>query len=243
MCGRFTHMLSWAEVVDYSELWTAAKAKAEDRGGGGGDEEVTQSPMRFANVVYLDRKTGERLSVPMRWGWPDILNPDPRAKPRNMHAKAETIDRLPTFAETFAKRRGIIFASSFNVGEELPNGKIKQWTLTRPKGQPMTLAVIWDAFRVEDQEDGLQELLAYALVTVAANPLIAPLTDRMPAIIDPDNIPLWLGEDRAPLSEVKAACQPFAGDLILTAPNPPKPPKVKKEQAPKRQKATEPTLF
>jgi putative SOS response-associated peptidase YedK len=154
-----------------------------------------------------------------------------------MHAKAETIDRLPSFAETFCKRRGLVYVSSFNVGEELPNGRVKQWTLTRPERAPMALAVIWKEWQLSDGEI----LQAYVMVTVAANELIAPKTDRMPAIIAPKAIPLWLGEDRAPLEEVKDLCQPFAGELFLTDPKPPKPPKD--DGAFKRQKQTQNSLF
>jgi hypothetical protein len=48
-------------------------------------------------------------------GWPDRR---PKASiniPRFMHAKSETIDVLPTFAESFRKRRGIAAVGSFNV--------------------------------------------------------------------------------------------------------------------------------
>jgi hypothetical protein len=82
MCGRFTHMLSWAEVVELSEILTVAKAKADDRGDGGGDEEVTQSPMRLANVVHLDQSTGAaRLKDEMGLaGCPEPGSPCPAAQ-------------------------------------------------------------------------------------------------------------------------------------------------------------------
>jgi putative SOS response-associated peptidase YedK len=192
--------------------------------------------MRFANVVHLDPLTGQRRVARMRWGWPDARNQDPRARPRHLHARAETIDALPSFSGSFADHRGLIFVSAFNVGEELPNGKVRQWRLTRPEHEPMALGVIWEAWQI----DANQELLAYVMVTTAANELIATKTDRMPAIIAADDIPLWLGEVAAQPRDAKALLKPFAGALVLTDPNPPKP---KREPAAKRQRATEPTLL
>ena len=87
----------------------------------GGSELVT--PMRQGRVMTLD-DAGERRSVPMRWGWPDRR---PKANiniPRFMHAKSETIDVLPTFAESFRKRRGIVAVSGFNVGQEVTQKKV-----------------------------------------------------------------------------------------------------------------------
>ncbi|HUN51863.1 MAG TPA: SOS response-associated peptidase family protein [Candidatus Sulfotelmatobacter sp.] len=220
MCGRFIQMFDWAEVTDFADLMAAVDARQRPGAGGGegDDQEVVQSPMRFAKVVHLDPRTGQRRVSDMRWGWPDARNPDPRARPKHMHARAESIDRLPTFRDSFALRRGLVFVKSFNVGEELPSGKIRQWCLTRPAGEPMVLAVIWR----ECQADAGEIIPAYVMVTVAANPLVAAKTDRMPAILAPDGIALWLGEHGAPLEQVQAMLKPYAGELVLTDPTPPK---------------------
>ncbi|MFA5955081.1 hypothetical protein [Hyphomicrobium sp.] len=47
-----------------------------------------------------------------------------------MHVRSETIDRRPTFDNAFAHGRVILVVHTFNEGEELPNGKTKQWVIT-----------------------------------------------------------------------------------------------------------------
>jgi putative SOS response-associated peptidase YedK len=47
------------------------------------------------------------------------------------------------------------------------------------------------------------------MVTVPPNPLIARITDRMPAILRQEDWSVWLGEDDASLKDVKALLKTF----------------------------------
>ena len=52
----------------------------------------------------------------MRWGFP---HPRDWKRPQPIHARAETIDGLPTFAEAFRTgQRGIVVVQSFNEAPE-----------------------------------------------------------------------------------------------------------------------------
>ena len=62
MCGKFTAMASWAQVHAYSEAFTSVK--------GSDDREVTFRVMNHVPVIVLDRETGLRRVVPIRWGFP-----------------------------------------------------------------------------------------------------------------------------------------------------------------------------
>ena len=55
-------------------------------------------------------------------------------------------------------------------------------------------------------------------VTVPANALVSKITDRMPAILQPEDWPVWLGEVDAPLKDVKALLRTFddAGNWEMT---------------------------
>lgn len=198
MCGKFTMMMSWRELRDLSELTTGAAASGETMIG---------TPMRMVPVIHLD-DDGKRVTEPMRWGFADARSKTPMEKPRHMHARGETVDTLPTFADSFAFRRGIIVARTFNVGQEMPNGKVIQHTITPRDGKPIALGVIWE--RWLDRNEG--SLLTFVMVTTAPNKLIAIVTDRQPAIIPQEHWPLWLGETKAPLHVVKELLVPFEGD-------------------------------
>jgi putative SOS response-associated peptidase YedK len=64
----------------------------------------------------------------------DDVNP---ARPKHIHVRSETIDQRRTFGRAFAHAPGILMLHTFNEGEELPNGKTKQWVITPNDGQPL----------------------------------------------------------------------------------------------------------
>ena len=117
---------------------------------------------------------------------------------------------------------------TFNEGEELPNGKTKQWVITPNDGQPIAIAVI-----CEEWHNGAETLQTFVQVTTPANALISRITDRMPAILPRDTWATWLGETDASLVEVKALLQTFedGGNWTMTEqPSNRRPPRYKAQQ-------------
>ncbi|MDE2135734.1 MAG: SOS response-associated peptidase family protein [Alphaproteobacteria bacterium] len=84
MCGKFTQMMSWQAVHDYSDFLGASD----------GPETVT--PMRFASVLCRTDE-GQREVKRMRWGFARRTVKDPTERPEHIHARAETTDTKPTF--------------------------------------------------------------------------------------------------------------------------------------------------
>jgi putative SOS response-associated peptidase YedK len=221
MCGKFTQMATWRQVVAFSQLIPAP-----------GDVVLTSTPMRMAHVIRAT-SDGPRDVVQMRWGFVDH-RPGARDIPRHMHARCETIDTLPTFADAFAERRGILLVDTFNEGEEIPvsysdgvdAGRTwtRQWTIWPKDRKPLAIAVIYEAATVLERP-----MQTFVQVTTPANAMISKITDRMPAILQPDDWPLWLGETRAPLADVKALLRPYEDggawtmDIEDPTKNPPRP--------------------
>jgi hypothetical protein len=155
MCGKFTQMASWQEVHAFSRPIVA---------GASPDEVIVATPMRFAKIMRLNA-SGERELVSMRWGFAGKDDATP-SRPKHMHARGETIDKKPTFSHAFAHGRGILLVHTFNEGEELANGKTKQWVITPKDGQPIAIAVI-----CEEWTNGEEKLLTFIQVTTPANAL------------------------------------------------------------------------
>jgi putative SOS response-associated peptidase YedK len=170
---------------------------------------------------------GRRELVEMRWGFAGKDDTAP-TRPRHMHARAETVDTLPTFADAFAGGRGILMVHTFNAGEELPGGRTRQWVIAPQDRRPIAIAVICEEWR-----NGGETLLTFVMVTTPANALISRVADRMPAVLPREAWPLWLGERAASPAEVKALLQTWddGGSWTMTEqspsrpPRPPKPPK------------------
>ena len=216
MCGKFTQMLSWATLHDLADI---INAPGHAPGGAHSDTEEFTTPMRFAHVVRLG-DGGGREAVRMRWGFADMRAKNPLEKPKHMHARAETIDTLPTFANAFAHNRGLIFVKDFNIGEEVTPRKTVQHVVRPRDGKPLALGVIWE--RWINPSSG--ELLTFVMITVPANALIGAKTDRMPAVIVPENFAKWLGEEPAHPLELKAMLQTVEGDWDMQPQKPKAPP-------------------
>jgi putative SOS response-associated peptidase YedK len=182
VCGKFTAKASWSEIVAF--IYDTPPSTDE------ADRSVTFRVM--SNLPVIVRDADERRVMAMRWGFPD---PSDWRKPRPIHARSETIDTVPAFAQAFRDgQRGIVLVESFN---EAPDGGGQH--VIKPVG-PVGIAFVWRRFAVADQS-----MLACVMATVPANPLLAGLpTDRMPAVLAPEDWAVWLGEEPATSEAVKA---------------------------------------
>ncbi len=196
MCGKFTAMASWRKVHDFSQPLTADAT----------DEIVTYRPMTNLPVIIFDKESGRRVVVPMHWGFPHRSNfrrPDP------IHVRSETIDEKPTFKEAFLNgQRGIVVMQTFNEGKELSNGKCEQWTVNPGDGIPRGFAFLWRRFEIKDLP---APLLCCVMATVPPNKVIAEITDRMPAILEPEDWSTWLGENGTSPAQAKAVLKTMEG--------------------------------
>ncbi|HEX4158949.1 MAG TPA: SOS response-associated peptidase family protein [Rhizomicrobium sp.] len=208
MCGKFTAMASWREVVDFSQPLGIARD--------GPDEEVTYGVARPLPVIVWDRETGRRRVVPMRWGFPHAKD---WRRPQPIHARSESIETTKAFAEAFATgQRGIVVFKTFNEGEEATTstGKPKtiQWTIDPRDGQPRGFAFVWRRFELADLP---QPMLACCMVTVPANKLLRDTIlkhdpdPRMPAILEDADWATWLGENAATPEQAKAVLRTMEG--------------------------------
>lgn len=201
MCGKFTQLVQWEDVFGYVDPRIVMPEEAPVR---------YATPMRMAFVTRLG-EGGKREQLQMRWGF---SKPGQASfKPDHMHARSETVDSRPTFADSFAERRGVLVVHSFNEGEELPSGKTKQWVFSPKDNKPISIAVIWEEW---EGDDGV--VPCFIQLTTPANPLVSKITDRMPAILREEDWPVWLGESDAPLKDMKALLGTFddEGNWLMT---------------------------
>ncbi len=218
MCGKFTQMQRWSALVALADLHRTMSPDFSGSLDSSGGPVETVTPMRFASVITLG-EDGRRKVLRMRWGLVPPGVQDPAGVKPHIHARAETIDQKPAFREAFRRRRGLVAVTSFNEGREITPSKTEQHVLTPKDGTPIGIAVVWECWK----PDKGNALLSFAMVTVPPNPLIATLTDRMPALIEAGDWPLWLGETPASLAAVKALLRPSPRDLEMQAAAKPKP--------------------
>jgi putative SOS response-associated peptidase YedK len=86
------------------------------------------------------------------------------------------------------------------------NGK-QPYAIARQGGEPMAFAGLWEGFRWPDGT----VTRSFVIITTDANPDVAELHDRMPVILEPNDLPVWLGE--APGEPASLLHAPPAGTL------------------------------
>lgn len=184
MCGKFTAMASWSEVVAFSTPLTREDVQPTDN-----DREITFRVMSVLPVIVWDPVEKVRRVVPMRWGFPDPQN---WKQPRPIHARAESIDTTKAFASAFLDgERGIVLVRTFNEAPDL-SGPVAQHVITPGDQGAIGIAFVWRKFDLSELPGSMT---ACVMVTVPANSLIATLpTDRMPAVLAEKDWPTWLGE-------------------------------------------------
>jgi putative SOS response-associated peptidase YedK len=78
----------------------------------------------------------------------------------------------------------------------------------------MALAGLWENWRSPDGE----WISSFAIVTTTPNEPCARLHNRMPLVLKPEAWLLWLGEEPADQSALKALLTPFPSDEMICWP-------------------------
>ena len=169
------------------------------------------APTDSLPVVRYDARAGERSLDVMRWGLVPFWAKDIKVGFSNINAKAEGVDTRPAFREAFQRRRCLVPLDNFYEWKKL--GKDRQpYAVALADRRLMAMAGLWESWRSPAGE----RLRSFAIVTTAANQLLAPVHDRMPVILGPENWPLWLGEAPANPARLKALLVPYpADDMVI----------------------------
>jgi putative SOS response-associated peptidase YedK len=78
----------------------------------------------------------------------------------------------------------------------------------------MALAGLWEGWRSPAGE----WLRSFTIVTTSANPMLAPLHERMPVILDPDAWPVWLGEEEGDAERLISLMVPYPEEKLALWP-------------------------
>jgi putative SOS response-associated peptidase YedK len=169
------------------------------------------APTQAAAVV---RSSGNarRLDL-LRWGLVPSWAKDISAGSRMINARSESLPDKPAFRNAVRFRRCIVPASGFY--EWKPEGSHKiPYYISLSDGAPMGFAGIWEVWKTPEGSF----LETFAILTTSANPLIAPIHDRMPVILHPDTYGLWLDRDVSNPKQLQPLYPPYPTDLLTLHP-------------------------
>jgi putative SOS response-associated peptidase YedK len=145
------------------------------------------APTQEVPIVRRTRDGAGRELRLVRWGLVPYWADDPKIGNRLINARAESVARAPAFRDAYERRRCLVPADGFF--EWRKDGKTRQPLLVRRKDQaPFAFAGLWERW----PQPGGGVLRSCTIITCPPNALIAPVHDRMPVILAPEDFERWL---------------------------------------------------
>jgi len=164
-------------------------------------------------VIRYDRKAGERSLDMLRWGLVPYWAKDLNVGFANINAKAEGIETRPAFRDAFQRRRCLVPIDSFYEWKKTGTGK-QPYAIALADRNLMALAGLWENWRSPAGE----WMRSFAIITTTPNELCAELHNRMPVVLKPETWRVWLGEEPADASALKALLAPFPSEEMTCWP-------------------------
>ena len=194
MCGRFTQHYTWSELHALYGL-VGAPQNLEPR--------YNITPTTTVDTVVAG-KVGRELARMRWWMIPSWWKKTAKEVPATFNARIESVVDKPMFRSSFKRTRCLIPASGFYEWQKTPDGK--QPYAIVPKGGPiLTFAGLWDTWK---DAAGGEVIRSCSIITGEPNEVMAPIHNRMPAILEPSAWGKWLGEDPAEPDELLALLNP-----------------------------------
>jgi putative SOS response-associated peptidase YedK len=204
MCGRFT--LTRRDRRELAaELGVADESLADYR------PRYNIAPMQNHFVMTLEREN--RKIVPARWGLVNSWAKDNQRASKCINAKAETVEKLPTFRAAFKKRRCAVPADGFYEWRGPKGMREPLWIHPRAGGL-ILFAGLYEAWQ---PEPGQWEM-TFTIITTAANKLIQPIHDRMPVILSDRAADDWMNPNETDPPSLKRLLVPAPDDLLAITP-------------------------
>ena len=167
------------------------------------------APTQPVPIVRID--AGARHFALVRWDLIPSWVKDPRNFTLLINARGETINAKLAFRNAMQRRRCLFPADGFY--EWRADGARKRPYFIRPRsGGPIAFAGLWDTWSGPNGE----EVETACIVTTTANRVLAPIHDRMPAVIAPEAFDLWLDSARVNAATAAALIMPAPDNLFET---------------------------
>jgi putative SOS response-associated peptidase YedK len=200
VCGRFYQDLLEEDLQEYFAV-EANQALARDvlvpRFNIGPGQQIV--------VVRRDKQHDKRSLDALHWGLIPHFAKDKKGAYRCINARAETVDKTPTYRTAFQKRRCLVVAHGFYEWQAL-GPKLKQpYAIAKVDRGPLALAGLWENWLDESTGEWLRSV---TIVTTEANDTLRALHDRMPVVLEQQHFAAWLGEQPTSPDALKAQLVP-----------------------------------
>jgi putative SOS response-associated peptidase YedK len=204
MCGRYTETAAFEELAERFGITLAQDEPEELR------PSYNVAPSQMVPVVVA--ADGGRALRLARWGFKPYGIRASKLAPIN--ARAEILLRGWMFREAVKRARCLVPADGFYEWEARPGQKRKQPYYVRLKGGGLfAFAGLWSAEHPDTATPP-----TFTIITTSANSLVAPIHNRMPAILDPSDEARWLDPGPIDPATLSAWLRPFPAERMEAYP-------------------------
>jgi putative SOS response-associated peptidase YedK len=203
MCGRFTLIQTAEAIQDTFDIGNAPDLQPR----------YNIAPTQEVVTVLHDTDNDLRVAKLLRWGLIPSWSKDPSIATKLINARSETVAEKPSFRSAFKKRRCLIVADGFYEWQRT-EGKKQPFRFQLQDKQPFGFAGLWEQW----QSPSGEEIDTCTILTTAANELMAPIHDRMPVILKPEDYDLWLDPQAQDPKMLQPLLQPFSTEAMTAYP-------------------------
>jgi len=209
MCGRFARRSTQQVLADWFGVelgempWFAPSYNAAPRS--------VQPIVRLSSDSGGD--SGKREIALLRWGLVPFWAKDPAIGYSTINARAEEAAAKPAYREAVKRRRCLVPADAFYEWQRQNAGTKQPYAIALKSGEPYAMAGLWE--RWQPREGAALE--TFTILTTVPNELMAPIHDRMPAILAVHDYQRWLspGDPARPPMDL---LRPFPAEEMLAWP-------------------------
>lgn len=197
MCGRYTLLTDLSRIPDTFGLEGAIPPVSWGPNISPGEQ-----------ILAVISREGHRYPLVLTWGLIPAWMKEPPKGGGFINARAETVDTKASFRDAFHHRRCLIVADGFYEWEKVEGKRKRPWLYTLRSGAPFALAGLYE----------IQPAATGVIITTPPNDLIAPIHDRMPAILPPAHYDFWLDPMNRDYARLKGLLVPFPAEEMCARP-------------------------
>ncbi|WP_431680370.1 SOS response-associated peptidase [Kitasatospora sp. KL5] len=211
MCGRFASTNRPEDIVEVFGVrqWDPTETVAPS---------WNVAPTEAAYAVLDRAPKGEQRPVRqlrvLRWGLIPAWSNSPDTAVKMINARADTVHEKPAYRQAFASRRCLLPIDGYYEWQTVKEGKGRPrkqpYFVSRADGGMLALAGLYEFWRDRTRPPGDPDAwrVTCTVVTTEAEPLLAPIHERMPLFLDPGAFDAWLDPGLSDPDELRGLLVP-----------------------------------
>lgn len=142
------------------------------------------------DLAVITNEAPEEIAL-FEWGLIPHWVEDPEDWSPRINARSETLTERASFRDAVEQRRCLVLADGFYEWQGSRGAK-RPYRVALTDDAPFAFAGLWETWEGETETRSTVTIL-----TTDANEVVAPIHDRMPVMLEPDEERAWLAADDA----------------------------------------------